>query len=63
MAMRRVTVHLHLWFEDIAAESGDDAAACVKQALHEMHDHCQAHLAEALAEIGATDVKLETIVY
>jgi hypothetical protein len=63
MAMRRLTVHLHLWFSDIAAENHDDAADAVKQALVEMHDHCQAQLAEALAEIGATDVKLETIVF
>lgn len=61
--MRRITVHLHLWFEDVAAESGDEASAAVKQALHEMHDHCQAELADALAAIGARDVKLETIVF
>lgn len=61
--MRRVTVHLHLWFEDIAVESGDDARDAVKQELHKMHDHCQEQLADALAAIGATDVKLETVVF
>lgn len=61
--MRKLTVHLHLTFEDIAAECGDDASDAVKQALHEMHDHCQAQLADALAAIGAKDVRLETIVF
>lgn len=61
--MRKLTVHLHLWFEDIAAESTDDARDAVKQALHEMHDHCQAQLADALAAIGAKDARLETVVF
>lgn len=63
MAVRKLTVHLHLTFEDMAAESTADAADAVKQALHEMHEHCQSQLADALESIGARDVKLETIVY
>lgn len=61
--MRKLTVHLHITFKDMGAENEDDASDAVKQALHEMHDHCQAHLADALAAIGASEVKLETIVY
>ena len=61
--MRKVTVHLNVWFDDLHAESTDDAADAIKQALCQMHDHCTGELADALATIGARDVRLETVVF
>ena len=61
--MRKLTVHLNIWFDDLAAESTDDARDAVKQALVSMHDHCNAELAAALNDIGAQDVRLETVVF
>jgi hypothetical protein len=61
--MRKLTVHLSIWFDDIAAESTDDAADAVKQALIGMHDHCTSEFTDALVSIGAKDVRLETVVF
>jgi hypothetical protein len=61
--VRKLTVHLNIWFDDIAAESTDDARDAVKQALVSMHDHCRGELATALNDIGAKDVRLETVVF
>lgn len=61
--MRKLTVHVNVWFDDMAAESSDDARDAVKQALVGMHDHCRGELAEALEAIGAKDVRVETLVF
>ena len=61
--MRKLTVHLNIWFDDMAAESADDARDAVKQALVAMHDECENEVAEALREIGAKDVRMETVVF
>jgi hypothetical protein len=61
--MRKLTVHLNIWFDDLAAESTDDARDAVKLALVSMHDHCKSELATALHDIGAKDVRLETVVF
>ncbi len=61
--MRKLTVHLNIWFDDMAAESTDDARDAVKQALAGMHEHCTGELTDALAAIGAKDVRLETVVF
>lgn len=61
--MRKLTVHLNVWFDDMAAESTDDARDAVKQALVGMHEHCRSELADALEAVGAKDVRLETLVF
>lgn len=61
--MRKITVHLHIWFDDMMAESTDDARDAVKQALVTLHDHCRDEMTCALEAIGARDVRLETVVY
>ena len=61
--MRKLTVHLNIWFDDIGAENTDDARDAVKLALVSMHDHCRGELATALHDIGAKDVRLETVVF
>lgn len=61
--MRQVTVRLVIRFDDLLAESGDDALEAIKQAIVQMHDHCQAEFEQALAQIGARDVKLEATAY
>lgn len=61
--MRKLTVHLSIWFDDMMAESTDDAADAVKESLSRMHDHCQSELSDALELIGAKDVRLETVVF
>jgi hypothetical protein len=61
--MRKLTVHLHIWFNDLAAESTDAASEAVKQALVEMHGHCKDELTLALESVGAKDVRLETVVF
>ncbi len=61
--MRKLTAHVIVWFDDMAAESSDDARDAVKQALVGMHPHCQAEITDALEAIGAKDVRLETVVF
>ena len=61
--MRKLTVHLSIWFDDMAAESTDDAVEAVKQSLASMHDHCRLELSDALEAIGAKDVKIQTVVF
>jgi hypothetical protein len=61
--MRKLTVHLNVWFDDLAAESTDDARDAVKLALVGMHDHCHSELTTALHDIGAKDVRMETVVF
>ena len=61
--MRKLTVHLNIWFDDLAAESTDDARDAVKQALVGMQDHCQSELSIALEAIGAKEVRLQTVVF
>ena len=61
--MRKLTVHLNIWFDDMAAETTDDARDAVKQALVAMHAECQSQIAEALHEIGAKDVHMSTVVF
>jgi hypothetical protein len=61
--VRKLTVHLNIWFDDLAAESTDDARDAVKLALVSMHEHCQGELSTALESIGAKDVRLETVVF
>jgi len=61
--MRKLTVHVNLWFDDLAAESTDDARDAVKQAIFAMHDHCRGEFVDALEAIGAKDVRMETVVF
>lgn len=61
--MRKLTVHLHLWFDDMKAENTGDAREAVESAVVSMRDHCQAELANALESVGATDLKMETVVF
>jgi hypothetical protein len=61
--VRKLTVHLNIWFDDIAAESTDDARDAVKLALISMHDHCHGELSTALESIGAKEVRLQTVVF
>jgi len=61
--MRKLTVHLSIWFDDMAAESTDDASEAVKQALVSMDSHCHGELEAALESIGAKDVKIQTVVF
>jgi hypothetical protein len=49
--------------DDLAAENTDDARDAVKLALVSMHDHCRDELSIALNDIGAKDVRLETVVF
>lgn len=61
--MRTLTVHLNIWFDDIAAESTDAANDAVKQALAQMYDHCRGELEAALESIGAKDVRIAPVVF
>lgn len=61
--MRKVTVHLNVWFNDMAAASVDDAMDAIKQALVEMQDKYQSELADALEAIGASDVKISMVAW
>lgn len=61
--MRKLTVHLNIWFDDLAAESTDDARDAVKAALIGMHDHCNTELTTALESIGAKDIRMDTVVF
>ena len=61
--MRKLTVHVNVWFDDLAAESTDDARDAVKLALVGMHDHCQNELTTALESIGAKDIRMQTVVF
>lgn len=61
--MRKLTVHLSIWFDDMAAESTDDARDAVNLALAEMHDACAGELTDALEAIGAKDVRVSTVVF
>jgi len=61
--VRKLTVHLNIWFDDLAAENTDDARDAVKLALVGMEDHCQNELAIALESIGAKEVRLQTVVF
>lgn len=61
--LRQLTVHLHLRFNDLRAESADDARDAVKQALVAMEQDCHREMEAALEAIGATDVTLETVVF
>ncbi|OZB37539.1 MAG: hypothetical protein B7X50_12395 [Alishewanella sp. 34-51-39] len=61
--MRKLTVHLNIWFDDVAAESTDDARDAVRQALVQMHEHCTDEVTLALESIGAKDVRLDTVVF
>lgn len=61
--MRKLTVHVHLTFNDMAAEDTDAAAEAVKSALVTMHQSCQSEFAAALESIGATDVEMKTVVF
>jgi hypothetical protein len=61
--VRKLTVSLNIRFDDMAAESTDDASDAVKAALVSMHDHCTSELTTALEAIGAKDVRLDMVVY
>lgn len=61
--MRQLTVHVHLRFNDLRAESTDDARDAVKQALVSMEAECHREMEAALEAICATDVTLETVVF
>lgn len=61
--MRKLTVHLHIWFDDMAAESTEAAGEAIEQALFEMRAHCTEEITLALESIGAKDVRLETVVF
>ena len=61
--MRKLTVHLNIWFDDLAAENTDDAREAVKLALVSMHDHCNSELTSALESIGAKDVRMDTVIF
>ena len=61
--MRKLTVALHIHFNDLHAENTDDAAAAVKSALCEMEAECHGKLGDALESIGARDVKIDMVVY
>lgn len=61
--MRKCTVHVSVWFDDLKAENTDDAREAIKQALVGMHDHCTTELSAALEAIGASDVHMTTVVF
>lgn len=61
--MRKLTVHLHIWFQDVAAASTDDASDAIKQALFELRDRHQEEFEAALEAIGASSVSVETVVF
>lgn len=61
--MRKLTVHLDIRFEDMMAESTDDAMDAVRQVMCEMRTHCDEQLTEALVAVGARDVKIGMVVY
>jgi hypothetical protein len=61
--MRKCTVHVNVWFDDMMAENTEDAHEAIKQALVSMHEHCVGELSAALESIGARDVHLETVVF
>lgn len=61
--MRKITVHINVLFDDMAAESTDDALDAVKAALASMEDHCHYELIDALELIGANNVKISTVVF
>lgn len=61
--MRKLTVHLHIWFDDMDAESTEAASEAVKQALFDLRGHCNEELTLALESIGAKDVWMETVVF
>lgn len=61
--MRKLTVHLHLWFDDMRAENTDAAREAVESAVVSLKDTCQDELTSALESIGADKVKMEVIVY
>ena len=61
--MRKITVHLNVWFNDMAAESTDDAMDAIRQALVAMQDKYQAELADALQAVGASDVKVSMVAW
>lgn len=61
--MRKLTVAVHLHFNDLEAQDTDAAADVVKSVLVTMHEVCRAEFAAALESIGATDVEMKTVVY
>ena len=61
--MRKLTVSMHISFNDLDAENTDDARDAVKQAMVEMQADCHNQIAEALESVGARAVKIDMVVY
>jgi len=61
--VRKCTVHVNVWFDDMMAENIDDARDAIKQVVFDMHEHCVSELSAALESIGAKDVRVQTVVF
>lgn len=61
--MRHITVRLVIRFDDMLAEGTDDALDAIRQTIVQMHDHCEGEFQQALEQIGARDIHLESAAY
>jgi len=61
--VRKLTVAMHIHFNDLEAENTTDAAEAVKSAVCEMQAECHSQIADALESVGARDVKIDMVVY
>ncbi len=60
---RKVTVHVSVWFEDMAMDSTEAALDIVKGVMISAGQHCDAEIKQALADAGAQNVEVHMLAY